>query len=278
MTIDTDTMEALRTIGLPEGADSAAAEAFMGKLTDAQKATVAEQSRENRIVRRTAEALMPTLEKNQRTLHARIDKIGAPITPGAKPEGDGDGEGEGKDGDGKGKGKKATVPPGYVPKSEVDKLREEIRVRDIRAALSTLLAKEKLMPGAHEDALAALARGAKMDEQTGQIVIERTVVENGESVVRQLTPGEALAALRGEKKFLFAAGVADGMGGGGDRDGPAGASGYPPISWQELVNDPELMNKYLGDPRGQKEYDRARAAWLAEKNKNIRGRTISPIG
>ena len=248
--MDAHLLQAVKDSGY-EGDDDSA-QLHFDELEDTKKSELNQAASDSRIAGRVSTSLEPVMK---RVIHSRLNELNVPPTskhnesleivyPETKP----------KETPDSGKEKPTiVVPEGYVKVEELDKFKNEIKTRDIRTACADALRAEgvNLMPGAFEDALAAMMRTAKMLDDRS-IVIERTVRDNGEDVVRQESPKSAVEALRASKKFMFAGEPADGTGGGGSDASKAGSSNLPSgATYRDLLNDADLMARYLDEnPEG----------------------------
>ncbi len=157
-------------------------------------------------------------ERINKLVHNRLDNSGVPPTPGS-------GMDKPKPKPADGKPDEPVVPDGFVPASKIDELRDEINQRDIKQSISTALHGQELMPNAFDVALGALEGKAEKDDD-GNVVVK---MKDGDGLLRAMSPADAVAALRGQMKFLFKASVKGGSGGGGADDGAGGSEDKPTL-------------------------------------------------
>lgn len=245
----------LRDNGLEEGKD---AQEFFDALDDDKKESYREEARDDRLISK----LKPQFEGVERNItkkmHTRLDALKIPQSPGRagagkpdpKPAAGGD-----PDPDPSKKKDPPVIPEGYVTKEEFDGLKGQLKDQRVRQECVEALAGQKFMSdAASADAIDALSRDARENDRK-QIVIQREVVENGETVLRELSLKSAVDELKKLKPYLFAADVRDGGGAGAGSAGGASEDGTWKIpkgtTYPDLQADPNLMQKALdNDPEG----------------------------
>lgn len=257
MKVDEYLTAVLRENGLEEGKD---ADEFFNGLEDGQKAEFRTEARflrmESNISAKVTERIDTSSADTLRKLHERLDKV-APINAGAGGNGDdkdkaaaaAKAKAEADAKKAKEDGKVITIPEGYVKKEDMDaqikEIRGELTKRDIRHDCNQALKGIDFMPGGADNvALKYLMESAERKED-GRTIFRKTKQDGDQPVIQELSLSDAIKALRGEQKFLFKAEVADGGGGGG---GEKAGSLPDNLTYEQVMDDPNLMGRVLRDP------------------------------